>query len=185
MVIRWNIGPTGMQVGVVTYGGGYHNQFSLNKYISANQLTSAIASIPFSGGTADRGNAFQFVSQSAFGVPGGGRPTFPHVIIHVSNGPSSNPQFSMRQARRLKDQGVSIYNIGIGGGMGIRELTAEASDPSSRYVIRADNYNSLNELSTPLASRVQNGVYLSYFPHNTSSPIFRNRPQCRSGYVIG
>ncbi|XP_041376891.1 uncharacterized protein LOC121389362 [Gigantopelta aegis] len=157
MVTHWTIGPTRMQVGVVTYGGGYHSQIPLNKFRSANQLTSSIASIPFSGGTANRGTAFQFVSQSAFGIPGGGRPNVPHVVIHVSNGRSSNPDFAMTQAKHLKDQGVSIFNVGVGGGTGSRELTGEASNPGSRYVIRADNYNALNDLSSSLASRIKNG----------------------------
>ena len=58
-----------------------------------------------------------------------------------------------------KQNGVAVYNIGIGAGAGTMpsDLSLVASEPSSRYVMSSQNYQTLDTLIAPLASRVADG----------------------------
>jgi hypothetical protein len=63
------------------------------------------------------------------------------------------------QVRDAKQAGVAVYQVGVGPGATSmpQDLTTVASEPSSRYVLTSQTYETLNDLTTPLASRVANG----------------------------
>ena len=66
------------------------------------------------------------------------------------------------QIEQAKQQGVSVYRVGIGAGSTLADgdLAKEASEPTHRYTLSADNYETLNSLVGTLASRVADGQYL-------------------------
>ncbi|XP_041376879.1 cartilage matrix protein-like [Gigantopelta aegis] len=157
LVRHWNIGPQKIRVGLVTYSNGVQNQFFLNSHLSQSQLIGALGNVQFQGGPSDAGNAFQFVSQTGFSTMHGARQGVPHVIIHVSNNPSSNMAFAMQEAKKAKDNGAIVYNVAIGNGVNMNEVRQLASQPASKYVLTSDTYQSLDSLVNPLSTSVRSG----------------------------
>lgn len=60
---------------------------------------------------------FFHVLQTSFSATYGARSGVPHVIVHVSNGPSSDLDLLLQEAKNARDQGISIFNIGVGQGI--------------------------------------------------------------------
>ena len=79
-----------LQVGVVTYGSGAKNQVYLNQYRTQNDLVGALSGITFTGGSANAAPAITMATTEGFSAQHGGRQGVPHVIIHVTNGPSTD-----------------------------------------------------------------------------------------------
>nr|KAG5688509.1 hypothetical protein BaRGS_011654 [Batillaria attramentaria] len=129
-----------------------------------HQAQSEIGALQMSGGSATAGQAIRTAYREGFSTANGARAGVPHIIVHVSNGPAADPTFLEQEVTTVirwlvnaaKQQGIAVYNVGIGAGGNIApdRYSAIASEPSSRYVLRADNYQTLNTLSAPLAGRV-------------------------------
>ncbi|XP_025115701.1 uncharacterized protein LOC112577005 [Pomacea canaliculata] len=158
LVQTWNIGSNGIQVSAVSYGSGPKSEFYFNDVTNGQQLAQRLETMTFSGGTPDAGEAIRFAYRTSFSATYGARSGVPHVIVHVSNGPSSDLDLLLQEAKNARDQGISIFNIGIGQGIETDRLEQIASDPSSRYAFRVDSYSSLLSLVPTLSSRIINAV---------------------------
>lgn len=54
---------------------------------------------------------------------------------------------------------MAVYNIGVGAGADTMstDLSLVASEPSSRYVMSSQNFQTLDTLTAPLADRIAGG----------------------------
>lgn len=46
------------------------------------------------------------------------RANVPHIIVHISNGPSTNGDLLAYEAQNARNQGITVLNIGVGQGVG-------------------------------------------------------------------
>ncbi|KAK7491400.1 hypothetical protein BaRGS_00017378, partial [Batillaria attramentaria] len=152
---QWAIGPNNMQVSVVTYGGGAHNVFFLNEAADGTQLASRLGAMSFQGGTSDAADAFKYAYTTSFSSQNGARADVPHILVHITDGSPANPDQLLQEAKNARDQGVTIFNVGVGLGIDAEQLGRVASDPTTRYVLRSDTYSSLQNLADTLSSRIQ------------------------------
>ena len=65
-------------------------------------------------------NAFKF--QTSFSTVHGTRDNVPHIIVHITDGPSANPSLLLQEAENAHNQGVTIFNIGVGEGVELDQL---------------------------------------------------------------
>jgi hypothetical protein len=92
------------------------------------------------------------ISQNAFTPEHGGRANVPHIIIHVSNKPSANPVNLLQAAQTARDQGVVIFNVGVGEGTMLDQLAkvCDTGTPHRRltfsgalFLLLSNNYTEI------------------------------------------
>ncbi|XP_052233684.1 uncharacterized protein LOC127846468 isoform X4 [Dreissena polymorpha] len=150
------LGPNKVQVSAVTFGTGAKNQFDLNQYSDKAALEAAIMSIQYNGGQPALANAIRYVTGSSFSPLHGGRADAPHVAVVLTNQPSGTIDTIKLQSQTAKDNGVIIYAVGIGNGVNMNELQTLASDPDSRHLYTANNFDALSSLKDILATKLCN-----------------------------
>jgi len=148
-----------MQVSAVTFGTGATNQFDLNQYRDTAALQSAINSIPYKGGNAQIANAIHYATGSSFSPLHGGRGDAPHIAVLLTNQPSGTIDTVKLESQTARDNGVILYTVGVGNAVDMNELQAIASDPDSRHIFQAQNFDALGSLTDLLATKICNGEF--------------------------
>lgn len=157
-----DISPGKVQVGAVTFGGSVSNQFYLNQYTNKSTLQNAIMNIPYSGGQAKMADAIRYATMTSFSPSHGGRGDVPHVTVLITNQASGSIDMTKLQSQTARDNGIVLYTVGIGNGIDMHELQAITSDPDSRHMFTAQNFDALNSLSDLLATKICNGRYTNW-----------------------
>lgn len=154
---KLNIAPEKFQVSAVTFGGTASSQFYLNQFADKVSLQNAIRNIPYSGGQVKMVDAIRFASITAFSATHGGRGNVPHVAVLLTNQPSGSIDMIKLEAQTARDNGIVLYAVGIGSKADVNELMAIASDPDSRHMYTAQNFDALGSLSDLLSTKICNG----------------------------
>ena len=125
MLSGFTIGSDDTRVGVIRYSTSASIVIPLGSYNSYSQLSSAINSIEYSGGSTYTYRALNLLT-TAFAtarVDEG----IPRVAIVFTDGKSSNAAVTALAARNVHNAGIYVYSFGIGSGISSTELTAIAS----------------------------------------------------------
>ncbi|XP_076111945.1 uncharacterized protein LOC143080130 isoform X2 [Mytilus galloprovincialis] len=153
-----DVGRDKVRISTVTFSSGVHNQFFLNNYDTKANVMNAVSGIQYLPGSTDTSDALKYVTQTSFTPQHGGRGGIPHIMVLVTDGPSITRDITKLQAQTAKDNNIAIYTVGVGHGIDMDELKSVSSDPDSRYLLTADNYDSLGSLSELLATKMCNEV---------------------------
>lgn len=152
----YNINPSCTRVGIVTYSQGAYNQFYLNGYSTQQQLLNAIGNIAYTPGTTtNTASVINYVANTAFTTQHGARSGVPHYGILVTGSTSSSPTLTVSAANRARQNGVTFYTVGVGQGVNQGELSGVAGHSNNQFT--ASNFNSLDSLAAPVATRVNGG----------------------------
>ena len=157
-----DVGRDKVRISTVTFSSGVHNQFFLNNYDTKANVMNAVSGIQYLPGSTDTSDALKYVTQTSFTPQHGGRGGIPHIMVLVTDGPSITRDITKLQAQTAKDNNIAIYTVGVGHGIDMDELKSVSSDPDSRYLLTADNYDSLGSLSELLATKMCNGKFCIY-----------------------
>ena len=153
----YNINPSCTRVGIVTYSQGVYNKFYLNGYSTQQQLLNAIGNIVYTPGTgSNMAGAINYVTNTAFTTQHGARSGVPHYGILVTGSTSSSPTLTVSAANHARQNGVTLYTVGVGQGVNQGELTGVAKDPKHQFTAR--NFNSVGGLAQPVATSVNGGM---------------------------
>ena len=166
---NFQVGASKVQVSAVTYGTGATNQFYLNQYRDKIALQNAIDSIQFKGGQNKMANAIRYATGRSFSPTNGGRADAPHVTVLLTNEPSGTIDMTKLESQTARDNGLILYTVGIGGAVDPAELMAIASNPDSRHMFTAQNFDALDSLSALLANKICNGKELQSTLDNSNS----------------
>lgn len=100
---------------------------------------------PYSGGKRDTAGALAAVrNNDIFASAGGGdQPDYPNVAVVLTAGESDDQHATMKEAKKLRAQGTSLFAIGIGSSINVEELNGIAGKLSSKTVFFARNFNAL------------------------------------------
>ena len=78
-----------------------------------------------------------------------GRSNVPHIAIVMTDGQSDYPQLTIQQAIAVRDDGITVFAIGIGDRVDDFELSMIASSPD--YVFTVNSFDALVTLREILA----------------------------------
>lgn len=157
-VEKFEIGPSNMQVSVVSFSTIVMENFDLKRYQSKYELLAAIDTIPYLSGTTHTDEAIIFAVQHSFSAVSGDRTQAPNVIIVLTDGQSSSPSQTMHAAYQAHSAGITTFAIGIRTSDYIGELKYIASDPQN--VFQASNFNALDQLQNVLSTKFCEGKYI-------------------------
>ncbi|XP_060073910.1 collagen alpha-3(VI) chain-like [Ylistrum balloti] len=143
IVEKYNIGPDGVQIGMISYSDDAHTDFSLNSYTSQDEIISAINKVKYLTGVTYTDKAIEKMTQEAFTSGAGARSGVPKVGIVITDGVSRDQVRTQEMARNAKAQGITLFAIGVGSSIDLDELQGIASDPDPFFTFMVDDFASL------------------------------------------
>lgn len=100
------------------------------------------------GGGSNTGDALKYAYYNGFTPRSGDRVNVPDFIVVITDGFSDNFQATVQEARRLRNDGKTIYAIGVGNRINSTELAMIARD--SYHMSLVPDFNMLHTIQTEL-----------------------------------
>lgn len=134
IVSSLTIGPENTRVAVIVFDNNVSLIFNLNSHTTNDSLIEAIENIQYNGGGTNTHLALQLLRESTIsellGVRPGSEST--KVAIVITDGRSSNETLTREEAERLHmETDFLVIAVGIGGNIGLNELTNIAGNDNS------------------------------------------------------
>ncbi|KAH3775135.1 hypothetical protein DPMN_176532, partial [Dreissena polymorpha] len=175
MIDGFPIGAADTHIGVVTFDTKVYNQFHLNKFTDKAAIQAAVTAITYTGQTTHTDEAIKYARETSFSAANGMRGNAAKIAIIVTDGQSNNPAATASEAALLRQQGVTVFAIGVGTGIGTAELNAMATDPDASHVFQVDNFSNLDTIKGTLSKKTCE-VKATTMPPTTPAP----KPDCEA-----
>ncbi|XP_061151437.1 collagen alpha-4(VI) chain-like isoform X2 [Syngnathus typhle] len=148
-----DIGPNNVRVGLAQFTGAPFQEFLLNEHQDRDSLLAALNNYPVRRGGTMIGRALDFIRTQFFTESAGSRANqgVPQIAVVLTDGASFDDV--VEPARRLRQQGVDLFSIGVGLTQ-VTELEAIANQPSDQFVFSIENFGVLQTLSEVLLRSV-------------------------------
>ena len=132
VVKGFKVGFDASHVGAVVYSSSQYVKkvFGLNDHYSGSEVEKAIDKIRYPSGGTYTGKALTVVIQQVY-TRNADRPDVPNVVMVITDG-KANDDVSLG-ANQLKDDGTSVFAIGVGTNYDEAELRVIASSPRNVY----------------------------------------------------
>ncbi|XP_078676751.1 uncharacterized protein LOC144913731 [Branchiostoma floridae x Branchiostoma belcheri] len=148
VINQFQIGPDATKVGVIQYSSTVREEFSLNRYLTKQDVMRAIDRIPFLGGFTRTGEAITFMKQhSQF------RGNVPKIAIVITDGRAQDDVSYPSQMAH--GAGVIMYAISVGS-VNMNELKLIAS--AERYITTVSDFDALSTLTLSLTEQICRGA---------------------------
>ncbi len=123
LVRGFDIGLNSTRVGAVTFSTYAAVAFELNTYGTAEEISQAILSLPYSGQLSNTAAGFRATRTQCFNVANGDRPSVPNLAVIATDGVPFISQnvtanielrnLSLDESRALRDSGATSVVVGI------------------------------------------------------------------------
>ncbi|XP_021374100.1 mucin-22-like [Mizuhopecten yessoensis] len=137
------LGPTAIQVSVVTFASVPRYEFWLNEHYGALTLNPAIDSIVYTNAGTYIASGLQYVRDYALVTANGARADSEKVVILMTDGQSFDNSATI--ANTLRNDSVLVACVGIGTGINTVQLNEIAYNSS--YIFNATSFNVLTQIS--------------------------------------
>ncbi|XP_046571858.1 collagen alpha-4(VI) chain-like isoform X2 [Haliotis rubra] len=138
------IGPNDFQFGIITYASNARMQISLNDNPTESDLRLAILQVVYDGGLTYTNQALELARTVGFSDVSGARNGTSKFVIVVTDGASTAPAATLKEAELLKADGVNIITVGVGKHVPVTMLQAMATDSTGGVFL----VNSFEDLQT-------------------------------------
>ncbi|XP_043922666.1 collagen alpha-6(VI) chain-like [Protopterus annectens] len=152
LVNKSHVSKDGVQIGVLTYSDEPHIEFDLNKHSTQSNVTDAIKKINLRGGNTYTAKALKD-SKNMFSANQGGRKAqgVPQILIVVTDGESHDRENLNSSAKEIRNEGISVYAVGIKGAKKEELLDIGGSENHYFYV---DTFANLTEIQKNITNIV-------------------------------
>ncbi|XP_076443657.1 matrilin-1-like isoform X2 [Babylonia areolata] len=149
------VGPGSRQtrVAVVTFSTRFNLEFPLNRYLNKTRLLMEVMKIDTKGGNTNTHLALKFVDDYVFKTRSGSRPNVPHVVIVLTDGVSREAEDTREAARNLRNNGATIFAIGVGQKQNVSQLNDMASRPVAAHVFEVTDFRALADIKDLLVDK--------------------------------
>lgn len=149
------IGPSNVQVGVVTFSTTAKVNFDLNDHTTKPSVLSAINQISYIQGSTHTDLGLNLVWTRIFGQLGD-RADAQNILYILTDGQSSSPSATTVQADLVRNHNIKTYAIGIGATVRRNELNSIAM--TSNYVIQVSDFSNLQSIAAKLKDDLCSGT---------------------------
>ncbi|KAL4227324.1 biological adhesion [Mactra antiquata] len=164
-VINWfDVAPAYTRVALIKYSTTAQFEFKFNNLTTGQDLLNTVDQISYSGGGTTTSDALRLLRSEGFE---GERPDAPDIAIVITDGLSKYPLITRAQADLAKQEGITMFSIGIGNLTDTNELLAIASD--KQYMTEVGDFDTLLKLDSIIAHRAC-GVVLPEGHYTRSTP---------------
>ena len=138
MLGKYTISDQETHVGLIEFSSSVRLVSRLDKNNKVKYIKNMLSSLQPSGGTSRlTDEVLRVASDRVFSVKDGGRPGASKALVILTHGKSSGDTSPVDAAKPLKEAGVNVFVIGIGGNVDPDETKGVAT--SHRHVIPVDN----------------------------------------------
>lgn len=162
---NFDIGPKFIQVGVVQYSDYPVLEIPLGSYDSGRHLMEAMQSVLYLGGNTRTGKAIQFALDYLFAKSSR---FLTKIAVVLTDGKSQDEVKDAAEAAR--DNGITLFAIGVGSETEDAELRAIANKPSSTYVFYVEDYIAISKIREVMKQKLCEGK--SLYPLETVIAVF-------------
>ncbi|KAH9510226.1 hypothetical protein Btru_043800 [Bulinus truncatus] len=184
------IDPDHVRVALVRYSYEAEVVSYLNDKMSKEDKIKAVSRYEYTGGATFTDLALQTTANDVLTAEAGDRPDVPDLILLLTDGRTTTPAFTMREAKRLKlRNNLKMWTLGVGSNFDPRELKMMAT--SRNCTVTMDSFSQLTDVirnltdvscSDPLGTvRTNTGNYdvpksrTSQYTDYSARPIVRTR----------
>lgn len=139
---NFDVGPTNTQFSTIQYNGRPRNSFHFKDIGNRQDLKRHIKRMTYRGGNTATGAAITLAHQEFKSSRFGARPNSKKVAIVITDGESLQDKVGP-PSKKMKEDGVEIFTIGIGDDVNHQELEEMASEPKKEHVFHVDNFDTI------------------------------------------
>ncbi|XP_026518867.1 collagen alpha-6(VI) chain-like, partial [Terrapene carolina triunguis] len=152
LVKKSDVAPDRVQFGAVKYSDEPETFFYLNTYTTKSEIVEAIQNDVTKGGSTYTAKAIGY-SEALFAQEHGGRKSkgVPQILIVITDGDSQDAPQLNDTAKRLRDNGIIIYAVGIEGAKP-DELLAMAGSKDKYYYV--NTFEGLKNTSIAISEKI-------------------------------
>lgn len=152
LVKKSDVAPDRVQFGAVKYSDEPETFFYLNKYTAKSEIVEAIQNDVTKGGSTYTAKAIGY-SEALFAQERGSRKSkgVPQILIVITDGESHDKAQLGDTAKRLRDNGIIIYAVGIEGAK-LDELLAMTGSKDKYYYV--DTFEGLKNTSIAISEKI-------------------------------
>ncbi|KAG6930665.1 collagen, type VI, alpha 6, partial [Chelydra serpentina] len=152
LVKKSDVAPDRVQFGAVKYSDDPEMFFELNKYKTKSEIVEAIQNDVSKGGSTYTAKAIGY-SEALFAQVRGSRKSegVPQILIVITDGESHDAAQLGDTAKRLRDNGIIIYAVGIEGAKP-EELLAMAGTKEKYYYV--NTFEGLKNTSVAISEKI-------------------------------
>merc|ERR1711962_569730 len=145
LVDGFDIGVKDTHVGVLTFSEIGEVQIGLTDAFDKQTLFNKIDNLKYAGYRTNTNNALEVVSRDMFSLSGGTRQGVTKVLILLTDGKCTlcGNKGVKDSAMKLKNEGVTVFTIGVTDDINREELEEISSDPSDRYMFFVKTFSEL------------------------------------------
>jgi collagen type VI alpha len=153
------IGPNGVRIAGIGFSDQADLAFRLDRYNSKANINEAIRRMPFmESSRTNTSGALKLMRDQVYDQRYGDRLSVRDIAIVVSDGASNDPMQTSLEARRVHDDGIRTFAVGIGRSVQQisdfrEEMNTIGSDPDSDHVFHINDFADLDSIERTLVSR--------------------------------
>lgn len=140
IINTYSIGSDKMRIGLSLFSYTYKPVVDLKKGVEKSIIIDKLRSARYQGGGTNTGGALHKVRTGVYSE----KSNRARFLIVFTDGQSSDRNFTIREAEKLRENGVVIFVVGVGPYVDQSELNAMSSNPSEEFVF---NFVDMDELS--------------------------------------
>lgn len=145
------------RIGVILYSDDVTPVLHLDNKLNSKDLKNRISKIQQLKGGTETGKALKYARENEFTEKYARENSTSKVIILLTDGQSIRPEETLEEAKKLKEENVTLFVIGIGNRTDRNELGAIVSSPRHQYSIQ--DYNALTTIKNMLVVKTCTGTY--------------------------
>ncbi|XP_042253358.1 von Willebrand factor A domain-containing protein 2 isoform X3 [Thunnus maccoyii] len=149
LTVQFDINRDVAQVALVAYSRRATTVFNLDTHETGSAVLKAVADANYMGGVASTGAALLHIHSNVLTVAGGARPGVNKAVVVVTDG--SGGDDAAVPAQKIRDNGVSLFVIGIGDIQRERLLQIAGSE---EHMISVPSYEDLKYFEDVLVQMV-------------------------------
>ena len=132
----FGVSSNGSRAGVVTFSYYAEHSIKLKDFNNIDSFNRAVDAIPLMGSTTRIDRALRLSQSELFLIEEGARPTAPKILILLTDGSQTQDvgaEDPAMIADELREEGISLIVVGIGGGTNETELSRIAGGPDNSF----------------------------------------------------
>ena len=127
------VGKDKTRVGAVRYSAVADHQFFLDTFETRFQVKDAIRHMGYIGSDTNTTGALRLMREEQFHKKHGDRKNVPNIAIVITDGESTiEPERTLREARKARQDDITIFAIGITDEINEEELAGISSKPQKK-----------------------------------------------------
>ncbi|KAK7919576.1 hypothetical protein WMY93_010860 [Mugilogobius chulae] len=149
LTVQFDINRDVAQMALVTYGRRAETIFNLDTHETGSSILKAVQEANYIGGVASTGSALLHIHSNVLTVAKGARPGVNKAVVVLTDG--SSGEDAVVPAQKLRENGVSVFAIGIGDVQRDRLLPIAGSE---EHMISVSSYEDLKYFEDVLVQMV-------------------------------